>query len=283
MQNFFSSKFFKILVAVVVILAGVMVYSASNPKVATISEKAMTFITLPLQKLVSGITGSVGDFFGNIFGASKIAEENDALKSELDDLRNKLIDYETYKAENEQLRDFLQLKKDNPDYQMLSAEVVGRDVDDFGTTFMIDKGSMHGVSLRDAVVTPSGLIGVVEEVYPTGAKVSTILHSDVKIGAQIIRTRDTCVTEGSASLARDGKLKLSYIPRESEASKGDLVVTSGVSGIYPKNLVIGLIEEVRLQENGVSLYAVISPIDDLSAIKDVFLITDFFGKQKEPQ
>ena len=119
------------------------------------------------------------------------------------------------------------------------------------------------------------MVGVVTEVFPTSARVTTVLSTDLQIGARILRTRDTGVCGGVTSWALNSTMKLSYISRDSKVAAGDLVVTSGASGLYPEDLILGTVREVLSETNGVSLYAVLETIENINDIKGVYVVTDF--------
>ena len=85
---------------------------------------------------------------------------------------------------------------------------------------------------------------------------------------------------GTVALAEQGKCKLSYIDRESAVARGDIITTSGVGGIFPKGLMIGIVDEVQVESHGMSLYAVLEPVVDIPSVKDVLVITDFEGQNQ---
>lgn len=108
--------------------------------------------------------------------------------------------------------------------------MVARDPDDRFYSFTIDRGSLSGIEPLDPVVTADGLVGVVREVGVNYSKVVTILDVWIDVGARDVRTRDIGIVTGSVDLAADGKCRLNYLPRESGAAPGDIVVTSGHRG-----------------------------------------------------
>ena len=96
-----------------------------------------------------------------------------------------------------------------------------------------------------------------------------------------ISTREAGITGGTVALSEKGLLKLSYLPRESEAKAGDLVVTTGIGGTCPKDLVIGTVTEVLPESGGLSLYAVVDPPSDIRGVTNVLVITSFSGEENE--
>jgi len=281
MNDFFKSARFKILIAVLIVLVAFMLRAAYMGGLGTMASYALGLVTTPLQQLSSGISNTVSDAFDPLLRANEYKEENEALRTELRTLRQQLVDYEKIKQENEQYRQYLEMKEENQDFQFELAAVIGRSPDARFYSFTVDKGTVDGVALRDPVITADGLVGYISEVGPTYATVITILDPTLHVGASDARTRDTGIVIGTVTLSQEGKCKLSYIDRESAVARGDIIVTSGVGGVFPKGLMIGTVEEVQVESHGMSLYAVIEPVVDVPAVKDVIIITEFEGQTVE--
>ncbi len=118
---------------------------------------------------------------------------------------------------------------------------------------------------------------MIEEVGLTYSRVITIYDPGLNIGAYVSRTRDTGIVVGAVELSQEGQCKMTYLPRDSGAAIGDTVLTSG-GNVFPKGLKIGSIKEIRQEDHGVSLYAVIEPFAFAYGVKDVFVITSFEGQ-----
>ena len=281
MKDFFQSTRFKILLVVFVLLFTFLLRSIYTGGLMPFVTGLTGFIMTPFQGLTASVSAWADERFGVYFHAAALQEENEALKEENRRLTEMLVDYEAYKNENAQLREFLEIKERNDDFEFEPATVVGRSPDDHFGSFTIDVGTRHGVSLRDPVVTPDGLIGIVESVSENYAQVGTILDVAVNIGAVDSRTLDTGIVSGTVALALDGRCKMGFLPRESGAAAGDPIITSGVGGLLPKGLVIGEIEEIGSESSGLSLYAIIKPAADISGAKSVLVITQFDGKAED--
>ncbi len=279
MKNFFSSKRFKILIGIAALLIGFMLRSASSGGFATFTENAISIVTIPFSRLSSMISGTANDFFDKFVRAAEIYDENEALKEEIRNLTEQLVNYETFKAKNEQYEQYLDLKKQNTDFLFESAMVIGRDTNARFYSFTIDKGSRNGINPHDPVISADGLVGFISEVSYTNSTVTTILDVAADVGAYDIRTRDIGIVTGDISLAFDGFCKITLLPRDSGVSVGDVIVTSGMGGIFPEGLVVGTVNKILPESNGISLYAVIRPVSNIKTIKEVFVITEFEGQQ----
>ena len=119
------------------------------------------------------------------------------------------------------------------------------------------------------------LLGVVTETGTTWSTVRTILDSDTSIGALVFRTGGSAMAQGDFALMSQGRLQLNYLGAEPDVVAGDLIVTSGLGGYYPSQLVIGCVEEVRTSENGLAQYAVLRPEAELGGLTQVFIVTSF--------
>jgi rod shape-determining protein MreC len=279
--DFFRSAKFKILAGVFIVLLAFMLRAAWTGGLSPIISSAVGFVVTPLQRVSASISDTVRGYFERYTRADEIALENEQLRAEVNELRRQLVDYEQSKKENEMLKQFLDLKEQNPDFVLEPASVVARDPNDRFYSFTIDKGSLNGVSLHDPVVSADGLVGRVKEVGLNYSKVLTILDVAVDAGAYDVRTRDIGIIGGSIDLVDKGYCKMSYLPRESGAAAGDLVVTTG-GGIFPKDLVIGRITRIADEAGGISLYAEIEPAADIPNLTDVMIIKAYDGQEEQP-
>ena len=214
---------------------------------------------------------------------SRIADVNKELadlEKENAELRQQLVDYDEIKQTNEWYSEILGLHEENPEYTFASGRVIGRDPADYYGNFTISAGQNAGVSVNDPVVATDGsLVGVVEEVGLTYAKVRTILDPSVKVASQISRTGDTAYTAGSTiEMARRNQLKMTALERSSSAALGDYVVTSGIGGVYPSGLLIGSVTDIQSATDGLTLTAEIELFADIYNLKQVMVITSFTGQ-----
>lgn len=275
MKDFFKTTKFKILLGVLVMLLGVMTYAAANGRLSAAPQELLGAAAVPFQKLSSMLSNQTEKFVSKYVRIDEVMAENEQLKTENDELRQQMVDYDQLKAENEQLQKAWNIKEENPSYEVVNANVIGRDALEKYYSFTIDKGSSAGVKVKDSVIGTSGIVGRVIETGPNYAKVSTILDPSVSVGAIISRTRDSGLVGGDVSYALDKNCTMTLIARDTLASRGDTVVTTGLGGVFPKNLVIGTVQDILPESSGTSMYAVVEPAEDVESIKMVMVITDF--------
>ena len=276
MSNFFKSRGFMTLIAVVLILTGVLLFTASGGN--TFLSKSLDFLVTPLQKLTTNISNSANSTFEDQKTIDELQNEVNDLKQQVQNLRAVTVDYYDVKKENAQFLKYYDLKQKDQSLKFVPASVIGRDSNEnfYGCT--LDEGSVAGVLLNDPVITENGLVGWVSHVEANSCKVKTILSPDTKVGAADISTGDSGVITGGLPLADKNLTKMTCLLSENGIKSGDILVTSGLSGIYPKNLQIGEVLEITHDEYDASLYALVKPFEDILSVKDVFIVTDFQGK-----
>ena len=278
MKEFFHSWVFKVLLALCIVMFAFLLRATMTMGASTVVEQIVGTITAPVQSLTSGLSGSITGFLDQFLRASEISQENEQLREENRKLIEQMVDYENYKHENESLKEQLGIQEENPQWETMTASVIGRDPSGQFYSFTIDKGTLDGVSYQDPVITADGLVGIVSEVGPVFAKVTTILDVRLNVACQDVRTQDVATISGDIEMAQQGKCKMSLIPRESGIAKGDIVQTAGTSGLYPQGIVVGRVSDVGFEPQGTMMYAVVEPANDIKSIKDVVIITSFKGQ-----
>lgn len=278
MKDFLKSIAFKALAVVALFLVGVMIYAASTGGAATIPATIVSAVVTPLQSIAAGISDGVNSFIGIFTDSGKLREENSRLQSEINALRENQVEFDETKRQLELYRQFLELKEQNPDYKFADARVVAVDPSEKYYNFTINAGSLKGVKAGDPVITPAGLVGVAYDVALDSARVRTILDPTTQVSAYVSRTGDEGTTGGTVTLAREGLLRINYLSREGGAAAGDYVATSGKGGIYPRGLLIGEIQSVSPDSDGLTMTAQIQPFADIKNLSSVFVLTDFAEK-----
>lgn len=273
----FTSKNFKILMIAVVILLGVLVYGLNAG--TSVFSNVFGTVSAPLLTAGTNTTGGAKEFL-NLDVMSK--EELKALYNDLSEenrkLREQLVDYYTLKDENASYENILSVKKAMPDLQLAAGSVVGRDPNDVFGDFTINCGSLAGVSVGDAVITETGVVGVVEEVYAASSRVRSILSEKTQIGATDKSCKESGVVTSDIQFANSGKVKMLYLTRDTEVQPGSIITTSGAGGVFPGDLLIGRVDSVERSNADSSYYAILTPYVDVTEVTDVFVVTDFDGK-----
>ena len=276
MKDFFDTWKFKILVIVAVFLVGIMAYAGANGRLTAAPQELLSVVLIPLQKVTSALSGGAASVWEKYTSIDDVMDRNEQLEAENAELRQQMVDYDRIKAENDAYKALARIQDTNSEASYVSAFVIGRDpLDEFGG-FTLDQGSTDGVAVNDAIISDRGyLLGVVVEVDATSCKVMTILHPSFNAAGVISRTRENGIITGSADYAADGQCVLTNLDRATEARKGDQVITTGLGGVFPANLLVGTVQEVVPEQSGKSSSAVILPGADPRTVKHVFIVTEY--------
>lgn len=276
MKDFFDTWKFKILVIVAVFLVGIMAYAGANGRLTAAPQELLSVVLTPLQKVTSALSGGAASVWEKYTSIDDVMDRNEQLEAENAELRQQMVDYDRIKAENNAYKALARIQDTNSEASYVSAFVIGRDpLDEFGG-FTLDQGSTDGVAVNDAIISDRGyLLGVVVEVDATSCKVMTSLHPSFNAAGVISRTRENGIITGSADYAADGQCVLTNLDRATEARKGDQVITTGLGGVFPANLLVGTVQEVVPEQSGKSSSAVILPGADPRTVKHVFIVTEY--------
>ena len=278
MKNFFSGTKFRICAAILTSMLLAVFVSAVSESGSSPVSSALSYVLAPVESIALHISETISEFNGCFASSKALDIQLEELQSEANDLRLQIVDYEKTKHKLEAYEDFLGVKEDNPDFRFVAGEIILRDTSDFYGSFTLNAGSEDGISVNDPVIYADNLVGVVSDVTSTSCTVSTLFNSEISVSAYEIRTRESCYTESDYALSSEGYLKLSGLKKNTPVVSGGIVCTSGIGGIYPRDLIIGTVREIRNDVTGLSSYGLITPEIDYSKLTDVFVITDFEGK-----
>ncbi len=276
MKDFFDTWKFKILVGIAVFLAAIMAYAGANGRLTAAPQEILSVAVAPFQRAAAAVSNGVSSLWEKYTNIDAILEENEKLTTENAELRGQMVDYDKLKAENEAYKALTNIQEQHPEMSYVSSFVIGRDPLDSFYGFTLDKGSLDGVEVNDAITSDEGyLLGVVTEVDLTSCKVMTILHPSFNAAGVVSRTRDNGIITGSADYAADGLCILSNLSRGTLTKANDQVITTGLGGVFPPDVLVGVVQELVPEASGKSTIAVIKPGADPRTVKHVFIITNY--------
>ena len=276
MKDFFDTWKFKILVGIAVFLAAIMAYAGANGRLTAAPQEILSVAVAPFQRAAAAVSNGVSSLWEKYTNIDAILEENEKLTTENAELRGQMVDYDKLKAENEAYKALTNIQEQHPEMSYVSSFVIGRDPLDEFYGFTLDKGSLDGVEANDAITSDEGyLLGVVTEVDLTSCKVMTILHPSFNAAGVVSRTRDNGIITGSADYAADGLCILSNLSRGTLTKANDQVITTGLGGVFPPDVLVGVVQELVPEASGKSTIAVIKPGADPRTVKHVFIITNY--------
>lgn len=268
----YGTAVLSIAVLIAVILSVVTYFSANS----SLFNNILGTIATPFRTVGTAVSNQFSEWSDYLTEFDRIKTENEQLRKDIARLEDAIRQAEYDSEENKRLRELNELRQKRRDLSFESALIIERDVSNWSSVFTINKGTMHDISVGDCVVDSTGnLVGLVTEVGLNWATVRTILDSESGVGALVFRSGSTAVAQGEFSLMSENFLTLTYLTTSSNVMVGDLILTSGLGNFLPSKLVIGYVEELRMNDDGLSRYAIIRPEMDLHELTQVFVITDF--------
>lgn len=279
MNRFVKSVWFKVLAALLAALVVFIIVAAATVNRSSPLSTVLGTVAEPLSRAGSALGRGFSKIGGFFTSPEKYENEIKDLESQIANYQSQLADYEQTKQKLELYEGALGIKEDNPDYEFVPAVVIGKDSSSPFSTYVFNKGTVNGVAVNDPVIYGEGqLIGVVTKVSATYCVVSTILDPGVSVSSYEVRTRETGFISNNTNLASDGYCRLSGLDRETSIAAGGIVCTTGVGGVYPRDLIVGTVREVKNDEHDISSYAVIDPSADIENLEDALILVSFEGQ-----
>jgi rod shape-determining protein MreC len=256
-------------IAISLIAIGILALALSGV-FRTLSRWVVSPLT-SVQTWVSQQYQGVENFVSASQDIREIRQQNTGLEAENARLQAQIVELQQQLVEYEILSALLEFARANPAYQYIGASVIGRDPSPFLNYIIINRGSDDGLQRGMPVVTQNGLAGRVVQVTASSARVSLITDPATKINVRVEPSRSAAVLTGSIT----GDISLEQIPQDAEVSPGNLILTSGLGGNYPANIIVGQVTSVRSRENALFQSASVQPVTDFSDLSIVLVIINF--------
>jgi rod shape-determining protein MreC len=253
---------------VAIVLAQIILISAQvNSRTGVPVLEAVTFgIFAEVQRTASALVSGVRHVWTGYIGLRHTKTENEELKRQLAAVQIQLQEQRALADRSRSLERLLQLR-DSTNLSTLSAEIIGDAAAPDIRTMTIDKGTNDGLRPDMAVIAPAGVVGRIVVPSARAAKVQLLIDRNAAAGALIARSRAQGVVVGQG----DERLRLEYVSEVAEVATGDVVVTSGIDGIFPKGFVIGQVELVE-KAGGMFKRIVVKPAVDFRSLEEVLVV-----------
>jgi rod shape-determining protein MreC len=255
---------------------GVFAVSGRNAGGWGFFERIVTEVVAPVQSGFSAVRTWIGDMVDGYVDLVHVRKENEELKKKIQSLTFALNQLREEAEANERLRRLLNFSKSR-ELPMLPARVVGRDSTGWFKTLLIDKGEKEGVDKNMAVVNDLGVVGRIIAVSTNYAKVLLVIDRNSAVDALIQESRYKGILEGEG----DKLCSLKYISPLHKVEKGERVVTSGMSRVFPKCLPLGSIEKVEPESGTMFQKILVRPNVDFSRLEEVLVITERQPEKKD--
>lgn len=234
----------------------------------------VTTITTPARlagNLVSAPFNAVGNIFSNLTASRATLDE---LEAENAELTARVAELAEYQATSERLEKLLNLQS-TYNLQSTAARIIGQSSDAWSDTVTIDKGSLDGISVNMPVTNSTGVIGQVIEVAPNASTVRLLTDEGSGVSAMIQDTRAQGMVQGQP----DGTLRMDYVSVDADVKEGDIIITSGIGGVYPKGLPIGTVASVTKNSNDVYYTIIVNSASRTESNEEVLVITSLTEEQ----
>lgn len=272
-KKILHARWFPAAVAAVIVCLVLAVFTGASGRDSIIS-RTLGDILFPVERGITHTAVGAAEKYNQVFHYQDLKAENEELQKQVTELTRQLEKAQSAVSENQDLREMLGITERNTEFTYQAAEVIGRTLDEWSSVLTIDAGSADGLEKNDSVVTARGMVGYISDLSEHSAQVTMVTDSNMASGAIVPRTGELGVAEGDYQLMGDGKLKISYLKKDADVVVGDTVQTSGAGDIFPKGLAIGTVESIRTESDGMSNYAVLKPMVDITSLTNVYIITE---------
>jgi len=261
-------RYRNILLAVALLISILLLYSYNlrQKTTTTFFERAVLTLAAPFQASIDGVADTVSGWWKNYLWLVDTEQRNSELVEENRRLRFALQQVEEFRLQNERLRELLAFV-DEIDRPALPAQVIGEDASSWARTVTIDKGTRAGLRVGLPVVAAEGVVGRVIKAAPNSSRVLLITDASSAIAALVQRTRTRGVSRG-----RGDEMSLDYALRDADIIADDLLVTSGMGGVFPKGLPLGRVASVERDQFGLFQRVDVVPAVDFSHLEEVLVI-----------
>lgn len=220
----------------------------------------------PFERAGAHGISHVRDTWNHYFALQNTSRDNEQLKRENDSLKLQITQLQSKAAEADRLAGLLKFRQTNVDVPMVSARVIGGSADSASQTIYLDRGSRDGIRQNMGVITPDGVVGKVIESYRDTSQVLLLTDKDSGVGAMLVDSRIQSPVGGTG----EPLLVMKYIPNDDDVNSGERVVTSGMDRIFPRDLPVGTIAEIKPGNPFKQIR--VRPAANLERLEEVFVL-----------
>jgi rod shape-determining protein MreC len=263
-----------VLVLGTVVAACLLFLTLQTRGYGTRAGDALALVTTPVQSGLARVNRAAVGAWSTYLDWKNVRAENRRLRDENQRLRVESLQVSETVAENQRLRRLLALQERLP-LATVSAQIIGREWSGWVRSLTVNRGRGDKVARLTAVISPEGLIGRVMEVRSGASIIQVLIDPASTVGGHVVRTRTSGIVEGDAR----GSMRLKYMARDGAGIQvGDLVVTSGAGGLFPRGIPVGRVRALDDRGSALFHYAVLTPVVDFARVDEVLLVTGATGR-----
>ena len=261
---------YKTVIFVIAFLALALIllsYSLKHGTGTGFVKKIVLEAAAPVHNILILSVKSVSDAWFRYVFLVGLQQDNIDLKKKINELKAELILYQEGYLESQRLKKLLSLK-DTYSYHFISAQVIAKEPAALSRIIMINKGSAHGLKTGMPVIAPPGLVGRLTDVSWHVSKVLLFIDESSNIDAILQGPRTQGIIRGAGSRG----CELRYILKNQDVKEGEVVVSSGIGGVFPKGLLIGVVRGVVKHDTGLFLNINVTPFVDFSKLEEILIL-----------
>lgn len=259
-------------VIVVLLLTVIMSWGSNSRDRLSFIKNVIAEALYPFQLATSAVSKLALNSWKFVVDIRNAYADNQKYLEMLDEYAGMELELREIREENLRLKELLGFKE-KAQFELTPAQVIGRNPSTWFSDLTINKGSKDGIEVDMPVVTHQGLVGKIIAVYPSYSKVQLIISPNSGISAIVQRTRDNGVLIGLSTPI--GYTKITRLHQHADIQEGDIIISSPLTGIYPKGLAIGRVVEVCDDPVSLELSALVKPQVDFDRLEEVLIITNF--------
>jgi rod shape-determining protein MreC len=278
-RGFFLFRRYTVLTIIILLLLSALILMSLRVKQrrgVDFFDAVLMELTSPFQKASTFLIKTIQGVFQNYIILIRLQRENVILRQKIAELQKENYQMKEAAIANERLQKLLQFRE-KVSSSAIAAEVIGQDPSSWFKSVTINKGEKNGVKKGMAVISPEGVVGQILKTAPYHSTVLLITDYNSAIDSIIQRTRAKAIVEGIG----ENRCQLKYLLRSEDVIIGDIVVTSGLGGNFPKGLMVGEIRKVEKREHGIFQHAELVPSVDLTKVEEVLVIAESPTPQHE--
>lgn len=268
----------------IVLFVSVVLLSVSTTRFVQLPRSVGMSVVSVLQRAVQGVGDGVTNTVRSVAELGRLRQEYEALLEELERYRTLESDIDQLRSENQRLRDVLQFSQ-TISYRNLPAEIIGREPGNMFASFTINRGGRDGITVDTPVIAVQdgnqGLVGRVAQVAPRSAVVAPLFDASTFVAARLVDSRYEGLIGGGGPGTTELTMRYVDPQARNQAAYGDIVVTSGMSSIYPKGIRVGRVIGIQAFAWESSLTITLDPVVDFGRLEYVFLLLRENGQPEE--
>lgn len=272
-MKFLKNKLAVTIIVLSVSFLGLIVYTVKRED-KNIVENGASNTLKPAQMLIYKTTNKIKETLDFFLNFSEVKNQNRELATENEELKSKLLQYSELNEENERLRDVLNFSKQNNNYNYVGCDIIGYSGGSFLDGYIVNKGENEGIKKGMIVISAKGLVGQVTTVGSNWSIIQSLINENIAVSVMVESTREsTGYLKGYKDSKNRNLAKVYNLPMDSEIKEGDVIMTSGVGRIYPKEIKIGEVISVEEDKIKVMKTALVKPYVDFNKLEELFIVS----------